>query len=519
MEKICLENKPVTLALVLRLADEFGNLYTQKEQQLQGLTIKPVLHTDPAVWKELRPVRFGPEGRAQFAETLTLLPGAYRLVFTCEPSPTATGAMDIEALTCSFTAVDVMRMREQNKKLLEQSAVVKSDHADLTSRLSQTAHAITQIMREKTELERSVAAKADGVRRMSQDLEAKQREATAALAVINAPPSEPRFGADARPDYRILRFKELESTLPAGQRSHIRGIVREKIKVHNVRLANMLAYHWSFDRLCQILVEGKDTLRALTDWEQRTKTYIDLLDIGDFEPKLGFVQAALTSSEDPTDDPAFVKFQYDRHRGFQPSANGQMFPMINDNSDFARQVNQCLSKASFLINCLYIPQGARRWRPLFFKILTQNMLVFHTEADLYAYIHLTKDSTSCMSLDPQRRTGGTVKTMAYRPHLFEKNQNRTPSAFLEGLDDREMQSKQFLMSLREGRELVAVKQWEKDTREATERLREEEAQLRHLAVRLQQLQQQEGELKAKLASLNQQAQRINTELRSLGEQA
>jgi hypothetical protein len=26
--------------------------------------------------------------------------------------------------------------------------------------------------------------------------------------------------------------------------------------------------------------------------------------------------------------------------------------------------------------------------------------------------------------------------MAYRPHLFEKNQNRTPSAFLEGLDDR-----------------------------------------------------------------------------------
>jgi hypothetical protein len=275
-------------------------------------------------------------------------------------------------------------MREQNKKLLEQSVVVKSDHADLTSRLSQTSQAITQTMREKTELERSVAAKDDRVRRMSQDLEAKQREATAALAVINAPPSEPRLGADARPDYRILRFKELESTLPAGQRSHIRGIVREKIKVHNVRLANMLAYHWGFDRLCQILVEGKDTLRALTDWEQRTKTYIDLLDIGDFEPKLGFVQAALTSSEDPTDDPAFVKFQYDRHStsahththystpsgvrtlssnrcslapgGFQPSANGQMFPMINENSDFARQVNQCLSKASFLINCLYIPQ-------------------------------------------------------------------------------------------------------------------------------------------------------------------
>lgn len=33
------------------------------------------------------------------------------------------------------------------------------------------------------------------------------------------------------------------------------------------------------------------------------------------------------------------------------------------------------------------------------------MLVFATEADLMAYIRLTKDSNSCMSLDAQRKTG------------------------------------------------------------------------------------------------------------------
>ena len=50
-------------------------------------------------------------------------------------------------------------------------------------------------------------------------------------------------------------------------------------------------------------------------------------------------------------------------------------------------------------------QNARRWRPLFYKILTTNMLVFATEEDLMAYIHLTKDSNYCMSLDAQRRSG------------------------------------------------------------------------------------------------------------------
>jgi hypothetical protein len=33
------------------------------------------------------------------------------------------------------------------------------------------------------------------------------------------------------------------------------------------------------------------------------------------------------------------------------------------------------------------------------------MLVFATEEDMMAYVRLTKDSNSCMSLDAQRETG------------------------------------------------------------------------------------------------------------------
>ena len=50
-------------------------------------------------------------------------------------------------------------------------------------------------------------------------------------------------------------------------------------------------------------------------------------------------------------------------------------------------------------------QDARRWRPLFYKTLAHNMLVFATKEDMMAYIRLTKDRNSCMSLDAQRETG------------------------------------------------------------------------------------------------------------------
>ena len=205
-------------------------------------------------------------------------------------------------------------MEDLNRTLLAQSESVKRDLAALKNTRNHSFRLLQQLNHEKVRLEQRIAANTNTVRRMYEALQAKQHEAAAALAAVNTPlrgETEPRFGAEARLDQRILRFKELEATLPPEQRRQIRGMLRDKVKVRDVRLANMLAYHWGFDKICMILIDGQDIYKRLSEWERQTQTYIDLLDVSDFESRLRTVTAALTaplSSDDASDDPAFVKF-------------------------------------------------------------------------------------------------------------------------------------------------------------------------------------------------------------------
>jgi hypothetical protein len=151
------------------------------------------------------------------------------------------------------------------------------------------------------------------LREMHEGSQARPLMAAATLVPVKTPgQAEKRFGAEARLDQRILRFKELEDMLLPEQRRQICGMVRDKVKVGDVRLANMLAYHWGFDKICTILIDGEEAYMHLSEWGRQAQTYLSLLDISDFESKPGArVTAALTaplSSDDASDDPAFVKF-------------------------------------------------------------------------------------------------------------------------------------------------------------------------------------------------------------------
>jgi hypothetical protein len=203
-----------------------------------------------------------------------------------------------------------MRVEDLNRELLAQSRSVIRDLAALKNTQDHNSDLLHQLKHERAMLEERIAANTDTVRRLREALQAKQRKAAAALAAVNTlAQTEERFGAEARLDPRILRFKELESTLPPEQQRQICGMVRDKVKVRDVRLANMLAYHWGFDKICTIIIDGQDAYKRLSAWERQTQTWANLLDISDFESKLDTVTAAL-SSDDPSDDPAFVKFQF-----------------------------------------------------------------------------------------------------------------------------------------------------------------------------------------------------------------
>jgi hypothetical protein len=96
----------VCQTLVLRLADEFDNLLLANDKRLQDLVIQPVLTDAASNRLSLRPVQFMPEGRAPFNETLTLVPGPYRMDFLCLLSASLVPADSIAPLACTFAAVD-----------------------------------------------------------------------------------------------------------------------------------------------------------------------------------------------------------------------------------------------------------------------------------------------------------------------------------------------------------------------------------------------------------------------------
>ncbi|ELR24942.1 uncharacterized protein ACA1_176300, partial [Acanthamoeba castellanii str. Neff] len=137
--------------------------------------------------------------------------------FLCLLSASLVPADSIAPLACTFAAVDARRMEDLNRKLLAQSESVKRDLAALKDTRNHSSRLLQQLNHEKVRLEQRIAANTDTVRRMYEALQAKQREAAAALAAVNTPPrgeTEPRFGAEARLDQRIVRFRELEGTLP-----------------------------------------------------------------------------------------------------------------------------------------------------------------------------------------------------------------------------------------------------------------------------------------------------------------
>jgi hypothetical protein len=101
----CVSDDCVCQDLVLRLADEFYNLIAN-DQRLRDLVIQPVLTDGASNRLSLRPVQFTPEGRAPFNETLTLVPGQYRLDFLCLLSASLAPADSIAPLRCTFVAVD-----------------------------------------------------------------------------------------------------------------------------------------------------------------------------------------------------------------------------------------------------------------------------------------------------------------------------------------------------------------------------------------------------------------------------
>lgn len=204
----------------------------------------------------------------------------------------------------------VFRMQEITKQLHMKSESLKREFNQMNQEQRKMAQSIQLCAQEKSKAEYNVTTFTRELQQLKEVIEARRREAASVTATLNAPDVEPRFGADQQLDRSITTFKAYESELPLEARSHIRGMVRDKFKIRNVRLANMLAYHWGFDKLCTILVDGQHTLRALSRWEEQNRVFLDLLDVSDWESKVEYLQATLTPANSPDDDPAFIKLEF-----------------------------------------------------------------------------------------------------------------------------------------------------------------------------------------------------------------
>lgn len=203
-------------------------------------------------------------------------------------------------------------MKQDFKQLIVHNEKLQCELCELDQKILQLSRALQHSQQDKQKLESSVSLCKERVHKIQQELEAKQYEAADLLRTIGQLDTESRFGAD-RIDSRICAFKAYENTLSSERRSKIRGMVRDKIKVRNVRLANMLAVYWGFDKLCMVLVDGQETLKTLSRWEEESRVFFDLLDISDYEHKLEHIRSCITapfSSANREDDPALVKFEF-----------------------------------------------------------------------------------------------------------------------------------------------------------------------------------------------------------------